>query len=150
MDPWDWCGLDKECKRDCLEPTPCKIPALARKLAEYEDTGMTPEDIKKVQDALNPIPFKRFYEIMEAERDGRCVVLPCKVGDTVYMVFDVPHKEVVEKHVVEITVWTNHDRVEFSDGDCFTIWDKDMKLWDKTVFLTFAEAVAALNAKEEP
>ena len=24
--------------------------------------------------------------ICEAERDGRCVVLPCKVGDTVYRI----------------------------------------------------------------
>ena len=76
MDPWDWCGLDRDCKRDCFEPTPCPIPIMARRLAEYEDTGMTPEEIKTVQDAVNPIPFGRFREIMEAERDGRCVVLP--------------------------------------------------------------------------
>ena len=29
------------------------------------------------------IPFSRF-EICHAERDGRCVVLPCKVGDAIY------------------------------------------------------------------
>ena len=28
----------------------------------------------------------RLEEICNAERDGRCVVLPCKAGDTVYMV----------------------------------------------------------------
>lgn len=46
------------------------------KLAAYEDTGLEPEEIKEVQEAMNPIPFGRFHEIMEAERDGRCVVLP--------------------------------------------------------------------------
>lgn len=30
------------------------------------------------------IPNDRFEEICEAERDGRCVVLPCKVGDRVW------------------------------------------------------------------
>ncbi len=56
----------------------------AAELLAYRSTGMTPGDIKEVQAAVNPIPFGRFREIMEAERDGRCVVLPCKVGDTVY------------------------------------------------------------------
>lgn len=32
------------------------------------------------------IPLDRLTEMCEAERDGRCVVLPCKVGDTVYIV----------------------------------------------------------------
>lgn len=36
--------------------------------------------------------FKRIVELMDAEKDGRVVVLPCKVGDTVYMIeriFDI-------------------------------------------------------------
>jgi hypothetical protein len=32
------------------------------------------------------ISIDRLEEICNAERDGRCVVLPCKVGDTVYLV----------------------------------------------------------------
>ena len=31
------------------------------------------------------ISDERLIEICNAERDGRCVVLPCKVGDTVYL-----------------------------------------------------------------
>lgn len=46
-------------------------PAIER-LAAYEDTEMEPE---------------RVAELAQAERDGRLVVLPCKVGDTVYRVF---------------------------------------------------------------
>jgi hypothetical protein len=49
MSPWDWCGLDRYCKRDCFEPTPCKIPAMARRLAEYEDTGLTPAEIEQMK-----------------------------------------------------------------------------------------------------
>ena len=36
--------------------------------------------------------FDRLRELAEADKDGRCVVLPCKVGDTVYMIeriFDI-------------------------------------------------------------
>lgn len=55
------------------------------RLAAYEDTGMEPEEIKAVSKALDGIPFGRFREIVEAERDGRLVVLPCKVGTPVYV-----------------------------------------------------------------
>lgn len=58
--------------------TPYQIGVALKRLAAYEDTGLTPEEIKQVQDALNPIPFGRFHEIVEAEREGRLVVLSNK------------------------------------------------------------------------
>lgn len=36
-DPWDYCGLDSVCKKDCFRPTPCKIPTLIYRLAQIED-----------------------------------------------------------------------------------------------------------------
>lgn len=45
---------------------------LAR-LAAYEDTGLEPGELKKVQDALGAISFGRFYDIMQAERAGKLV-----------------------------------------------------------------------------
>lgn len=44
------------------------------RLAAYEDTGLEPEEIKEVQEAMEPIPFGRFRDIMEAERTGRLVL----------------------------------------------------------------------------
>ncbi len=41
------------------------------KLSAYEDTGLTPE---------------RVAELAAAERDGRLLELPCKVGDKIYRV----------------------------------------------------------------
>lgn len=35
-------------------------------------------------ETLNNTPISRLVELAEADKDGRCVVLPCKVGDTVY------------------------------------------------------------------
>lgn len=29
---------------------------------------------------------RRLRELMEADRDGRCIVLPCKIGDTLYRI----------------------------------------------------------------
>jgi hypothetical protein len=39
------------------------------RLAAYEDSGLSPEEVQ---------------ELAKAKADGRLVVLPCKVGDTVY------------------------------------------------------------------
>ena len=66
----------------------------ANRLADYEDTGLEPEDLKKAfnetailklaSQALSTTP-DHLRDILEAEQDGRLVVLPCKVGDTVWL-----------------------------------------------------------------
>lgn len=71
------------------------IQQLYSALAAYEDTGITAEEItataslpmfvKVTSAALGTTP-DRLRELAEADRDGRLVVLPCKVGDTVYLI----------------------------------------------------------------
>lgn len=56
------------------------------RLAAYEDTGLEPQVITETQEWMRPISFNRIREIMNAEAEGRLVVLPCKVGDTVYRI----------------------------------------------------------------
>ena len=46
FDPWELCGLDKTCTRECIG---CKLPAKIRLLAAYEDTGLTPAEITAMQ-----------------------------------------------------------------------------------------------------
>lgn len=69
------------------------IEAAINRLAAYEDMGLEPEDIKKVfnEDALLKLTGQllgvtpdRLRELAQADKEGRCVVLPCKIGDTVY------------------------------------------------------------------
>ena len=61
---------------------------IANRLAEYEDTGLEPEKIvflkNIVDDAFSDKPklTEHMRELLRAEKDGRLVVLPCKVGDT--------------------------------------------------------------------
>lgn len=52
------------------------VQYIADKLAAYEDTGLSPEEIKLNMDGLD--------EYHKAEAEGRLVVLPCKVGDMVF------------------------------------------------------------------
>lgn len=74
----------------------------AKRLAAYEDTGLEPEEVRAQKDLFDYIApdcglcdgvrrFQHFRELVQAEQDGRLVVLPCKVGDTVYCVYTAKH-----------------------------------------------------------
>ena len=57
--------------------------------AAYEDTGLSPHACAEAREAGKvllscDISFGRLAELLTADKDGRLVVLPCKVGDTVY------------------------------------------------------------------
>jgi hypothetical protein len=64
------------------------------RLAAYEDAGWTPEMLRKLGEnaghlwdfaqAAENMTVGRLKELAEADKDGRVVVLPCKVGDTVW------------------------------------------------------------------
>ena len=95
----DWTGKHGKPMADCTALY-CRNRLLDR-LAAYEDTGLTPEEIKApfTEDAMINLAAQalgvdpsRLRELAEADKDGRVVVLPCKVGDTVYMIeriFDI-------------------------------------------------------------
>lgn len=87
-------------------------------LLSYMATGLTPEEVAKLQtevdfDRLKEIwgetpakvefgvSFDRLRELLQAERDGRLVVLPCKVGDTVYEI-DHPDYGIIVCKVLRI------------------------------------------------
>lgn len=50
------------------------------------------------------VTLDRLRELAEADRDGRCVVLPCKVGDICYEV-DPGHPGVIKHTVTGTTVY---------------------------------------------
>lgn len=56
------------------------------RLAAYEDTGRTPEEIKEMLDWSFGLFSEKIGDFLQAKSEGRLIVLPCKVGDTVYVV----------------------------------------------------------------
>lgn len=79
------------------EVSPQGVRELLVRLAEYEDTGLTPEQCAEYAKADREGRYivlrdaeqegvKRLRELAEADKDGRVTVLPCKVGDTVYLI----------------------------------------------------------------
>ena len=83
----------EHCNNDICDCGCEKFEQIVNRLGAYEDTGMEPcETNEKYATimAFNKLRLKvsltRLCEILQAETEGRCVVLPCKVGDMVYRV----------------------------------------------------------------
>ena len=131
--------------------TMTEVVQMADRLAAYEDTGLTPEEIKApftedtminlAAQALGVEP-SRLRELAEADKDGRVIVLPAKKGDTLYAVTRFG----VEKRVVkEIAAPFFYNTYESSDRAALST---DIRNFGKTVFLTREEAERALQEME--
>lgn len=152
----DWTGKHGKPMADCTALY-CRN-RVKNRLAEYEDTGMTPGGIKSMKgEHFSCLDMARLYSAImelkkyqEADKDGRLVVLPCKVGDTVWMYGEdfgtvLPYTIDLISFVGKGCGYSanyNHngeliDGIDFEDDDI-----------GKTVFLTREEAEKALEAKE--
>lgn len=128
-------------------------PGLER-LAAYEDTGLTPEEVTAVKLNLmgksvaeitefEGISIARLKELAEADKDGRVVVLPCKVGDTVYFAGWFGTNPHIVKRVIEPYFYTDDARGQNSTAD-FSLRD-----FGKAVFLTREEAEQVLEKEKK-
>lgn len=97
---WQVKGADNlECREVCRNQgengcTDCPIAKAFDRLAAYEETGLEPEDMKRAfnEDATLKLAGQilgmspdRLRELAQAEKEGRLVVLPCSIGDPVFM-----------------------------------------------------------------
>lgn len=134
----------------------------ANQCAAYEETGRTPEEVTALEKlfdyALEESKtlteqlalLNRIRDLAEADKAGRLMVLPCKVGDTVYEV--TSRKTISEYRVKAIRVELFCTFIEwdivagFVDKSIFGVPVDEI---GKTVFLTREEAEAALEAMKD-
>lgn len=102
----------------------------ARRLKQYEDTGLTPEETDK---------------LAKAQEDGRLVELPCKAGDTVY---NICTGSIEEMKVREAEIEGELRCVYLSEGFSGYKESYDFCDFGKTVFHSREEAEAALKEQE--
>lgn len=119
---------------------------LRGRLMQYEDTGLSPQACAEARESGKVlsscgISFRRFAELLTAERDGRLVVLPCKVGDKLYRVFD---GNISEHEVQNMKYFARQRRLGI---DMTPFFPDAGRFIGKTVFLTREEAEKALEAK---
>ena len=68
-----------------------KRPAAANRLASYEATGLEPEEVHKLIsiDRWNKEAEDALYKFLQAEREERLIILPCKLSDTIYLIENI-------------------------------------------------------------
>lgn len=130
------------------------------RLREYEDTGLYPESVEALKLSMmgkaiseitefDGLPIDRLREFAEADKEGRVLILPCKVGDTVYFVN--------AKHILEFTVvgyavdetgisWVYSEHVDKTGHTYERTFSPDRI--GKTTFLSREEAEKALQEME--
>ena len=122
----------------------CSQKQVWERLKRYEDTKRTPEQIEALEAAImgkavaqitefEGLPIARLRELAVADKDGRCVVLPCKEGTTVYCI-SLPIATYPDKSKPEVVpiAFTRNDLLKFGSR----------------VFLTREEAEKALAEME--
>jgi hypothetical protein len=114
------------------------------RLKAYEDTGLTPEEIIKIGmeteagcvraiARMYGVDTNRLRELAAADRDGRVLILPCKLGTKVYRIR------------YEIADYLDEPDLEIADTWFTPEYREDI---GKTVFRTREEAEKALQEME--
>lgn len=129
------------------------------RLKAYEDTGLEPEAVETVKlalaakhmvdlETLNNTPISRLVELAEADKDGRVVVLPCKVGQRVFALMDMD-KHISECEVKRISMGNKIGFIGLEPiGARGREYGVALNGFGKTVFLTREEAEKALEERE--
>lgn len=96
--------------------------------------------LNAIEDILgDDYDIDRLRELVQADRDGRCVVLPCKVGDVLYSAFPLCG---INTHQVR-----KFERNSEGDFACSALMIP-LSDFGKTVFLTRESAETALEKTE--
>lgn len=123
------------------------------RLKAYEDTGMYPESVEALKLSMmgkaiseitefNGLPIDRLRELAEADKDGRVIILPCKVGDKLYRVFA---GEIFEHRVGSMKYFAIQGRWDIETYPFCPCVESSI---GKTIFLTHKEAEKALQEME--
>ena len=135
----------------------CSQREVWERLKAYEDTGLTPGEVKQMSNILldvgqdynlrwehvkNWLLDTRLRELFEADKDGRVIVLPCKVGDTLFRVFA---GEILEHRVGSMKYFAIQGRWDIETYPFCPCVESSI---GKTIFLTREEAEQALKEAE--
>lgn len=137
------------------------------RLASYEDSGCEPEEVMpkdkadeialklmRLADLESLCNYTRLRELAEADKDGRLEVLPCKVGDMVWVIAhpwtDKLQKKPLVAYVNGMKVFPHglYVNVLFDTIKINGTRDYGISRIGKTVFLTREEAEKALEEME--
>ena len=137
---------DKQrCQENLLDKAAEDIERLTAENAALREKVPLTEDamINLAAQALGVEP-SRLRELAEADKDGRCVVLQCKVGDTVWRIVRDGEPHITRDEVRDMYFADDMTICVELVGGRVTFTEK----FGKTVFLSRAEAERALQEME--
>ena len=154
----DWTGKHGKPMVDCTALY-CRN-RLKDRIAAYEDRGCAPEEVlpkdkadeialklMRLADLESLCNYTRLRELAEADKDGRLVVLPCKVGDMLYEVTGRKTISVYKVRAIRVELFGLFIEWDIVEG---FVWQSLTGInageIGKTVFLTREEAEEALEA----
>ena len=118
-------------------------------LREYLDTGLPPDQVVNAKNIID-IAFaddtskaERIRELLKADKDGRVVVQPCKIGDKLYRVFA---GEIFEHRVGSMKYFAIQGRWDIETYPFCPCVESSI---GKTVFFSREEARKALAKMED-
>lgn len=159
----NFCDIARCKEVKCRYDTACSQKQVWERLKQYEDTKRTPEQIEALEAAImgkavaqitefEGLPIARLRELAVADQGGRVIVLPCKVGDTIYAITQVfggngVYHKITEKKITGIggntmnKVWMVNRENSLEDR----FYPSE---FGRTAFLTREEAEKALAELE--
>ena len=152
----NFCEIARCKEVKCPYDTNCSQKQVWERLKQYEDTGLSPiacEESAKIEKGLSDGGYStsRMVELMCADKEGRVVVLPCKVGDILWITGSIRRLYSAKVR----TFFIGHPSgVRWGDNDGgiqmirTTECDVPMRDFGRTVFLTREEAEKALAEME--
>ena len=157
----DWTGKHGKPMADCTALY-CRN-RLKDRLAAYEDSECEPEEVlpkdkadeialklMRLADLESFCSYDRLRELAEADKDGRVVVPPCKVGDRLYEVTGRKTISVYKVKAIRVELFGLFIEWDIVEG---FVWQSLSGInageIGKTVFLTREEAEKALKEVEQ-
>ena len=157
----DWTGKHGKPMADCTALY-CRN-RLKDRLAAYEDSDCEPEEVlpkdkadeialklMRLADLESFCSYDRLRELAEADKDGRVVVPPCKVGDRLYEVTGRKTISVYKVRAIRVELFGLFIEWDIVEG---FVWQSLSGInageIGKTVFLTREEAEKALKEVEQ-
>ena len=134
----NFCDLAQCRDSACRQSGTCTQKQVWERLKAYEDAGLSPQacaEAREIEETLSGCgcSISRMVELMKADKDGRVLILPCKLGTKVYRIrykiVDYPGKPEPE---ITTTWFTPEYREDIG----------------RTVFFTREEAEKALQEME--
>ena len=130
----------------------CSQKQVWERLKQYEDSKLSPEDAANLHAILrlgDGMTLMRLRELAVADKEGRAIILPCKVGHRVFALLDTD-KHISECEVKQIGMGNEIGFIGLEPiGARGREYGVALNGFGKTVFLTREEAEKAMKGETE-